>query len=256
MLGLKAIAITDHDTMDGLQEAGEAGALLGVTVVPGIEIACQNQGREVHLLGYFLDPAAPQLGEYQTWARQVRRERNEKILEKLRKKGYDITLESLEAAYPGATIGRAHIARQLVEQGAVASTKEAFRRYLDTGRSCYVPREYLTLEEGAKLLRDCGGVAVLAHPLQYGFHRAELEKLAQDAVAAKVTGIEIYYTGYTQADMAKLFDLAEKYTLLPTGGSDFHGANKPGVQLGTGDGKLAVPAYMLAMLAMSQYHEN
>lgn len=114
-------------------------------------------------------------------------------------------------------------------------------------------REYIPLADGVSLIRDCGGVAVLAHPLQYGFDRAKLEGLVKDAVTAGATGMEIYYTGYTQADMNKLFDLAEKYTLLPTGGSDFHGENKPGVQIGTGDGNLAVPAYMLPMLAMSQY---
>lgn len=253
MQGLKAIALTDHDTMAGLNEAGEAGELLGVTIVPGIELSTDYQGREVHLLGYFLDPEAEKLRDYMAWVQSARRARNEKIVEKLQKKGFDVTMEQLEAAHPDATPGRPHIAQRLVEIGAVDSVKEAFRRYLSQGRSCYVAREYIPFADGAKLIRDCGGVAVLAHPLQYGFDRAALEQLVRDAVAAKVTGMEIYYTGYTQADVNKLFDLAEKYTLLPTGGSDFHGENKPGVQIGTGDGKLAVPAYMLAMLAMSQY---
>lgn len=253
MQGLKAIALTDHDTMAGLAEAGEAGELLGVTIVPGIELSTDYQGHEVHLLGYFLNPDAPQLAEYMAWVQQSRRVRNQKIVEKLQKKGFAITLEQLEQENPGATLGRPHIARKLVEIGAVDSVKEAFRRYLTRGRSCYVAREYIAFAEGAKLIRDCGGVAVLAHPLQYGFDRAALENLVKEAVAAKVTGMEIYYTGYTQSDINKLFDLAEKYTLLPTGGSDFHGENKPGVQVGTGDGKLAVPAYMLHMLAMSQY---
>lgn len=253
MQGLKAIALTDHDTMAGLQEAGEAGELLGVTIVPGIELSTDYQGKEVHLLGYFLNPEAPQLKEYMDWVQTARRARNEKIVEKLQKKGFDVTMSKLEADNSGAVLGRPHIAKRLVEIGAVDSVKEAFRRYLTRGRSCYVAREYISFADGAKLIRDCGGVAVLAHPLQYGFDRAALETLVKDAVAAKVTGMEIYYTGYTQSDMEKLFDLAEKYTLLPTGGSDFHGENKPGVQVGTGDGKLAVPAYMLMMLAASQY---
>lgn len=253
MLGLKAIAITDHDTMAGLQEAGEAGELLNVSIVPGIEISSDYKGKEVHILGYFLDPDKPQLRDYIQWVRDSRRQRNEKILEKLQKKGYDITLEQVEAANPGATIGRPHIARRLMELGAVSSVKEAFRRYLDQGRSCYVPRTFIPFADGARLIRDCGGVAVLAHPLQYGFDRSALETLVKDAVAAKFTGMEILYSGYTQSDVNKLYDLAEKYTLLPTGGSDFHGDNKPGIQLGSGDGKLSVPAYMLAMLAMSQY---
>ena len=253
MLGLKAIALTDHDTMAGIQEAGEAAELMGISVVPGIEISSEYQGKEVHVLGYFLDPEAQKLKDYIRWVGQSRKTRNEKILEKLQKKGYDITLEQLEEKFPGATLGRPHIAQRLVELGAVSSVKEAFRRYLDTGRSCYVPRRYISFADGVKLIRDCGGVAVLAHPLQYGYGKAELEALVKTAAAAKVTGMEILYTGYTQGDIQKLYDLAEKYTLLPTGGSDFHGENKPGVQLGSGDGKLAVPAYMLAMLAMSQY---
>lgn len=253
MLGLKAIALTDHDTMAGLQEAGETGELMGVSIVPGIEISCDYRGKEVHVLGYFLDPEAEKLKEYMAWVQESRRIRNEKILEKLQKKGFDISLTALEAEYPAANLGRTHIARKLMELGAVQNVKEAFRRYLDVGRSCYVAREYIPFAEGAKLIRDCGGVAVLAHPLQYGFTRTELEALVKAAVEAKFTGMEILYTGYTQNDVNKLYDLAEKYTLLPTGGSDFHGDNKPGVQLGSGDGKLAVPAYMLAMLAMSQY---
>lgn len=237
----------------GHTEAGEAGELLGVTIVPGIEISSDYCGREVHILGYFLDPQAEKLRDYIVWVQQSRRSRNEKMVEKLRRKGFAITLEGVEADNPGATLGRSHIARYLVKLGAVGSVKEAFRRYLDTGRSCYVPREYISFAAGAKLIRDCGGVAVLAHPLQYGFDRTALDALVKAAAEEKITGMEIYYTGYTQGDINKLFDLAEKYALLPTGGSDFHGENKPGVQLGTGDGKLAVPAYMLMMLAASQY---
>ncbi len=253
MLGLKAIAITDHDTMSGLQEAGEAGELLGVTIIPGIEISTDYQGKEIHILGYFLDPDAEPLQRYMTWVQSSRRERNAQMIERLRKKGFDITMEAVEAANPGATPGRPHIAGFLVKAGAVPSVKEAFRRYLDTGRSCYVPRKYLPMAEGIRLIRDCGGVAVIAHPLQYGYKKAELDTFIRTAAEAGATGMEILYTGYTAGDVQKLYDLAEKYTLLPTGGSDFHGENKPDVQLGTGDGKLSVPAYMLAMLAMSQY---
>jgi predicted metal-dependent phosphoesterase TrpH len=253
MLGLKAIAITDHDTMAGLQEAGEAGELLGVTIVPGIELSTDYQGKDVHVLGYFLDDKAPALQEYIAWVRTARQTRNEKILEKLRHKGYDISLTQLEETYPNAVLGRPHIAQELQKLGAVQNVSEAFRRYLGQGRSCYVERERIPFQDAAKLIRKCGGVAVLAHPLQYGFDKKSLETLVQAASKAGFSGMEVYYTGYTQGDMQKLFDLAEKYTLLPTGGSDFHGDTKPGVQLGSGDGKLAVPAYFLIMLARSQY---
>lgn len=253
MQGLKAIAITDHDTMAGIAEAGKAGELMNVTIIPGIEISTDYRGKDVHVLGYFLNENAQELQEYVTWAREKRMERNEKIIEKLQKKGYDISVQRLRAQYPEAVLGRAHIARRLVELGAADNVREAFRKYLAKGRSCYVERERLPFEKAAGLIKRCGGVAVLAHPLQYGYGKAELEQLVKTAAQTGFSGMEIYYTGYTQGDQKKLFDLAEKYTLLPTGGSDFHGDNKPGVQLGTGDGNLSVPAYFLLMLAQSQY---
>lgn len=253
MQGLKAIAITDHDTMNGVEEAGKAGELMGVTIIPGIELSTNYQGEEVHVLGYFLDKDAKELKEYQQWAERKRQERNEKTLERLRKKSFEITMEQLEEANPGAMIGRPHIARQLVQLGAVESVAEGFRRYLSEGRSCYVPRELIGFTDAARLIKRCNGVAVLAHPLQYGYNKSQLDALVKTAAQAGFSGIEIYYTGYTEADRKKLFDLAEKYTLLPTGGSDFHGDNKPGIQLGTGDGNLSVPAYFLIMLAQSQY---
>lgn len=253
MAGLKAIAITDHDTMAGIKEAGEAGELLGVTIIPGIEISTDYKGKDIHVLGYFLSENAPALQEYQQWVIQARRERNEKIIEKLRNKGFDITLEQIEAANPGAILGRPHIARRLVELGITKNVDEAFRRYLAKGRSCHVERQRLPFNEAAKLIKKCGGVAVLAHPLQYGLDRAGLDALAKEAHDTGFAGMEIYYSGYTQKDMDKLFALAEKYTLLPTGGSDFHGDTIPGISIGTGDGNLAVPAYFLIMLAKSQY---
>ncbi len=253
MAGLKAIAITDHDTMAGIKEAGEAGELLGVSIIPGIEISSDYLGRDVHVLGYFLSEDAPELREYQNWVTEARRERNEKIVEKLQNKGFDISMAQLEEAHPGAVLGRPHIAQRLVELGVAKTVDEAFRRYLSKGRSCYVERQRIPFEEAAKLIKKCGGVAVLAHPLQYGFDKVNLDKLAKAAHDAGFSGMEIYYTGYTQKDIEKLFDLAEKYTLLPTGGSDFHGDTKPGVSIGTGDGKLVVPAYFLIMLARSQY---
>lgn len=249
MLGLKAIAITDHDTTAGIDEAGEAGQLLGVTIIPGIEISTEYMGRDVHVLGYFLDYKSPKLSEYTQWVREERKQRLRKMAEKLQKKGFDVSLEELEQRHPGATLGRPHLAEKLVELGAAQNVKEAFRKYLAEGRSCYVPRKYISFQEGAKLIQDCGGVCVLAHPLQYGFDREKLDGLAKEAARLGFKGMEIYYSGYTQKDIEKLFDLAEKYTLLPTGGSDFHGESKPETQLGG----VPVPAYMLIMLAQSQF---
>ena len=249
MLGLKAIAITDHDTMRGIAEAGEAGELLGLTIIPGIEISSDYKGKDVHVLGYFLDGDHPAMQEYYRWVQEARRRRNEKTIEKLRTKGFDISLEAIEAANPNSVIGRPHIARALIEQGVASNVGEIFRRYLSQGRSCYVERERIPFADAAKLIKKAGGVAVLAHPLQYGFGMKDLEAMVKTAAECSFSGMEIYYPGYTQKDIAKLFDLAEKYTLLPTGGSDFHGENKPEVKLGG----VEVPAYFLVMLARSQF---
>ena len=254
MQNLKAIAITDHDTMAGIQEAGEAGELMGVTIIPGIELSTDYQGEDVHVLGYFLDPAAEDLQAYEAWVRQTRRDRIAAMIGRLQKKGFDITLEQIEAAHPDAMPGRPHLAERLVELGAVPNVKEAFRKYLSKGRSCYVPRKRIPFADAAALITKCGGVAVLAHPLQYGYNREQLDTLVRTAAQLGFKGMEIFYSGYTRADQDKLFDLAEKYSLLPTGGSDFHGTPKPEIQLGTGmNGDLAVPAYVLIMLAKSQF---
>lgn len=249
MLGLKAIAITDHDSVSGIDEAGEAGALLGVSIIPGIEISAEYKGKEVHVLGYFLDHTSPKLREYMNWVHAQREIRLRAMAEKLQKKGFDVDYDEIAKAHPGATPGRPHLAQRLIELGVVSSVNEAFRRYLDKGRSCYVPRNYISLADAAKLIHSCGGICVLAHPLQYGFDRAELDSLAKSAADLGFKGMEIHYSGYTQKDMDKLYTLAEKYTLLPTGGSDFHGENKPEAKLG----EPTVPAYFLMMLAKSQF---
>ena len=249
MLGLKAVAITDTDTMAAIPEAGETAALMGISVVPGIELSADFQGRTVQVLGYFLDPEARKLKDYQAWVRESRSRRLESVLEKLRRKGFALDLRQSEAEGPDASGDLQQIAKVLKDLGAVSSEKEAYRRYLDKGRSCEVPPERISLEDSAQLIRDCGGVAVLAHPLGYGFTRSELDALAKAAAGAKFSGMEILYSGCTQGDINKLYDLAEKYLLLPTGGSGFRGDNSPGVQLGKPD----VPAYMLLMLAQSQW---
>ena len=244
MQGLKAIALTDRDTMAGIPEAGEAGALLGVTIIPGIEISSDYKGRAVEILGYFLDSEDRKLLDYEAWVLERRRERLMKMAEKLRHKGFDV---STEAEHPGVP-DRSDLAGQLVELGVADSVQEAFRRYLGEGRSCYVPRERIPFADAAKLIRDCGGAAVLAHPLQYGFPGSELDALVKTAAAEKFSGMEILYPGYTRSDQDKLYSLAEKYMLLPTGGSGFRGGDRQDRL-----GEPQVPAYMLIMLAQSQY---
>lgn len=242
--GISALAVTDHDTMAGVAAAQAAGRALGVEVLPGIEISADYRGEDTHVLGYGLDGACPALREVLDWVGEDRRRRNREIARRMAADGIPVSLEALEAEHPGATIGRPHFARVLVEQGRAASVSDAFARFLDPGKCYYLPRTYLPLARAVAVIRRCGGVAVLAHPLQYGYAPAELRALAAEAAALGVAGMEIYYTGYTPEQRAALAALAEEFGLFATGGSDFHGENKSHIRLGA----LEVPESCLASL--------
>lgn len=230
--GLTALAITDHDTMAGIPEAQAAGAELGVEVLAGMEISTDYRGEDTHVLGYGLDPERPELRPVLDWVRQDRERRNARIAERMRQDGIQVSLEALEAKYPGATIGRPHFARVLVEQGRARSVSAAFERYLNPGKCYYLPRTYLPLDRAVELIRRSGGVAVLAHPLQYGYSREELRQLVACGAELGIAGMEIYYTGYTPEQHRQLAALAAEFDLFATGGSDFHGDNKPQIVLG------------------------
>ena len=250
-LGLRAIALTDHDTADGLAEALAAGKQHDLPVIPGIEFTSSFDGTEVHLLGYGFDPASPALTDALAFSVQFRARRNRQVVQMLQNAGFAITLEALEAKNPGAIIGRPHIANVLVELGAAESVKDAFDRYLGEGKPFWLPREYIPMEQAACSVADAGGVAVLAHPLQYEFSPEKLRQLVEYARSVGVRGMEVYYTGYTTAQREALMALADEYHLFPTGGSDYHGRNKPDISMGTGRGELLVPDSLLDELLAS-----
>lgn len=230
--GLEALAITDHDTMAGVPEAMAAGAALGVQVLGGIEISTDYRGEDTHVLGYGLRPDTPELGPVLDWVQQDRRRRNARIAQRMNRDGIRVSLGELEEQNPGATIGRPHFARVLVDQGRADSVSDAFARFLNPGKCYYLPRTYLPMDRAVDIIRRSGGVAVLAHPLQYGYSQADLRRLVADAAGLGVGGMEIYYTGYTREQREMLSALAEEFRLFATGGSDFHGANKPQIVLG------------------------
>lgn len=230
--GLEALAITDHDTMAGVPEAMAAGAALGVQVLGGIEISTDYRGEDTHVLGYGLRPDDPELGPVLDWVQQDRRRRNARIAQRMNRDGIRVSLGELEEQNPGATIGRPHFARVLVDQGRADSVSDAFARFLNPGKCYYLPRTYLPMDRAVDIIRRSGGVAVLAHPLQYGYSQADLRRLVADAAGLGVGGMEIYYTGYTREQREMLSALAEEFRLFATGGSDFHGANKPQIVLG------------------------
>lgn len=242
--GISTLAVTDHDTVAGVAAAQAAGERLGVEVFSGIELSADRQGVDVHILGYGVDVENEGLGQALDWVIVERRARNERIAAGMRADGVAVTIPALEAAYPGATLGRPHFARVLVEQGRAESVADAFGRWLNRGRPYYQPRVRLTLEQAIAAICGAGGIAVLAHPLQYRFDQARLRDLVAETAQMGVSGMEIYYTGYSAQQREMLHALAREFGLLVTGGSDFHGDNKPDIHLGA----LAVPEDILPPL--------
>lgn len=215
-LGLGAIAITDHDTVEGIRPA-QSTARGRILVVPGVEISTEEDDREVHVLGYFIDPSHPLMLSQLHHLHRQRRERAAKIVGRLQSLGVSITVEEVQQSVQGV-VGRPHIAWILVEKGYAASIDEAFRRLIGRGCPAYVPRARFSPLEAVRLIRKAGGAPVLAHP---GVSRSE--GIVERLVAAGLCGIEVDYPDHTEAQRANLRRLAERYRLIITGGSDYHG---------------------------------
>jgi predicted metal-dependent phosphoesterase TrpH len=241
--GLSALAITDHDTLDGLEEAKRAGELFGIMVIPGVEISVDlGEGRSSHLLGYGLDGKWNSFGDFLGKMRLSRVERNRAILEKLRSLGLALDPKEITDEADEARIGRPHIAQAMVRKGYVRSVDEAFARYLARGAKAYIPRRRPSCTEAMEAIREAGGVPVLAHPHTVGIEGlAELEMCIGKLVREGLAGVEVLYPDAPFAIRKFLSDLCERWGLLKTGGSDFHGGLKPEVHLGFGRGDLRVP---------------
>jgi predicted metal-dependent phosphoesterase TrpH len=232
--GLTYLAVTDHDTMAGVPEALEAAKQAGIFLIPGVELSAEGPPGKAHLLGLGVDPLFEPMNETLAQISEFRRQRNEKIAARLRELGIPITLEAVTALAPaGANVGRPHFAQWLVEEGHVSSIQDAFNRYLaDDGRA-YIERETLTPKASIRLIHEAGGVCLLAHPMLVRL--SQQEKIDQRIAALKemgMDGIEVYYHSHTVAETERLLRLAQKYDLLISGGSDFHGTNKKDVFLG------------------------
>lgn len=249
--GLSAIALTDHDTSSGVAKAAETAASLGIELIAGIELSTEyplpgsDRGKEVHIVGLFIDPDHPALLEKTREFRECRNLRNEKIVAALQKEGFSITMDELAAANPDSVITRANIARFLYQTGQIKSVQKAFEKYIGDGCRCYVGRFKIAPTEAVELIHEAGGVAILAHPLLYHLEPAVLQQLIDDTKHAGLDGIEAVYSTYTAADEQYVKRLAGENGLLVSGGSDFHGANKPSIQIGSGRGNLRIPYEIL-----------
>lgn len=238
-LGLCAVGITDHDTTAGVREALEAGRQLGIEVIPGLEISSDYRDTGAHILGYFVDPDSPALQEVIDWFIAERVTRNQAIVDKLAADGYPISIPELEEKFPNTMLGRPHIGQLLVERGCIGSVSEAFDRWLDDGKTYFVERQHLPASESIRLIRKAGGIAVVAHPLEYGYDWEGTERLIQECHELGALGVECHYSGYTAEEETMLESFALARDMAITGGSDFHGSRKA-YQLGTGTGTLCV----------------
>ena len=252
--GLTAFALTDHDTVSGLDRAINYAESLRHTpvqipeVIPGIELSTEYQGKDIHMVGLFIDYHQPDFARYLEDFIHSRENRNKKMCALLQEHGIDITYEALLAEFPGAVITRAHFARYLLSHGYIQSLKEAFDRYVGDRCPCFVPREKVTPAQAVELILGAGGVPVLAHPILYHMSDDRLETRVAELKSIGLIGIEAIYSTYNTAEERQIRGLASKYGLKISGGSDFHGANKPKIDLGTGWGKLYVPDEVLEKL--------
>ncbi|MBP5152815.1 MAG: Cof-type HAD-IIB family hydrolase [Lachnospiraceae bacterium] len=256
--GLTAMALTDHDTMEGTKAIQEYADRLRAQgkknvpeIIPGIELSTERDGKDVHVVGLYVNQDAPDFKKYIKNFVDSRDKRNEVMCERLRDNGVDITMEELLSRFPGAVITRAHYARLMMEKGYVRCLPDAFDKYIGDHAPCYVPREKVTPEQAVELILKADGIPVLAHPILYNLSDRKLESLVSDLKEKGLLGIEAVYSTYSPADERKIRALANKYRLLLSGGSDFHGKNKDRIDLGTGLGNLCVPEEFLDKIKLA-----
>ena len=243
--GCSAVALTDHDRLDGLGPARARAAELAIELVPGCEVSCEVSPGTMHLLAYFVDegegPLADELGRMQ----RGRDDRNRRLAERMTELGLPVTLEELEAEAGGTGVGRPHAAAVLVRKGVVASVQEAFDRWLAKGRPAYVERERMMPADAVRLVRASGGVPVLAHPLSLHSEPPALEAAVTELAELGLAGLEAHYGRYSPDERQGLAELAARHGLVATGGSDHHGTYKPDLQVGVGRGDLDVGDHVL-----------
>ena len=258
--GLSGLALTDHDTIGGVAEAAAEAARVGIDFLPGIEISAEYpQPGTMHILGYGVDPDSETLRDLTRTLLEGRDNRNPKIIAKLQEAGVAITMEEVEREAKTAEaekegkkkpVGRPHIAAVLLRKGYVSSIKQAFDKYLAPGGIAYFDKERLTPRQALEMIRESGGLPVLAHPVQLRTtNDGELDRVVKDLLDLGLAGIEVIHSDHDAALVEKYAALAARYNLLKTGGSDFHGTNKKDISLGTANGRKVPREWMDALKA-------
>jgi 3',5'-nucleoside bisphosphate phosphatase len=247
--GLRALAVTDHDTVAGVRRAQRAGTNRGIEVISGVEVSAQWPSGILHILGFFVRPEDPNLLESLDWLAKGRRDRIPKILSKLESLGVRIAEEDVEKEAVGGVPGRPHVANVLLRLGYVRSMQEAFDRYLRKGSPAYIEKVKLPPEQSVRVIRDAGGIPVLAHPYSLFEHDgAKLELIVKQLLSYGLQGIEAYYSKHSVVQTHGFLRMASRLGLAVTGGSDFHGSNKPEVKLGKIPGFGTLPYSILEKL--------
>ena len=267
--GLAAIALTDHDTVDGLDEIIEYAKILRCRqtslepvpganipeIISGIEFSTEYEGRDIHILGLYIDHKSAEFEKPLQDFVNSRIIRNEKMCRLLQEAGIDITYEKLCAEYPDSVITRAHYGSYLLKYGYIRNIHEAFEKYIGDNCPYFVPREKVTPQDAVQLILKAKGVPILAHPPLYHMSDSRLDKLVATLKDAGLMGIEAIYSTYSSSEERDMRRLADKYDLLISGGSDFHGENKPNLDLGTGYGKLYVDYSVLESIKAATFND-
>ena len=243
--GIRGIALTDHDSIRGIHAAKRKAKELGMEFLSGIEIGSDDEFGNLHILGYFRELDTEEFEKALLWVKNERIERNRRILEKLDEQGISITMSDLKKNAGDDVIGRLHIAKAMFSKGHVNSMKEAFKGYLNIGGKCYAPRKTFTSDQTIDLIHEHGGLAIMAHPFLIPGQKMELTKIINGLFDLGIDGIEVYYVENTPGQTEMLEKISEEKRLLKTGGTDYHGKNKPGVYLGIGRGDMRIPYVLM-----------
>lgn len=242
---LSAFALTDHDNINGLAEAIKEADHCNMEVIPGIEFSTEYHGTDLHIVGLDFDWNDPDFLPSVQFYQEERLRRNQKMIDKMAADGIDISWQQMTESFGSAMWTRAHFGRYLVEHQCAESISDAFEHYLGEGCPYYIPRQKVSPFEVIALLHRFGGIPVLAHPFQYRFTDKELRTLLKSLREYGLLGMEVYYSGYSHSQEEYLLALAREFHLAPSGGSDFHGANKPNISLGSGTGNLQLSYSLL-----------
>jgi hypothetical protein len=247
--GLEAIAVTDHDTLAGLDEAAQAAASVDIELVPGVEFSCKIPVGTLHMLGYFIDQGNPDLDNLLTEMIASRAQRNPHIVVKLNQLGYELTMADVHAQTNSPIVSRLHIAQAMLQRGYVRSIDEAFGRFLGDTGSAYVQRAEPSPTEAINAIHSAGGLAVVAHAIHLrAANEKQLTARLTELADLGLNGIEVWYSEHSAELTDQLWRFCRKADLAAVGGSDFHGSAKPHIKLGLGRGGLNIPLEILHRL--------